>query len=497
MIREADLIDDITADPDASGPRLVYADWLDERGRRDRAEWVRVQVGREALTEWDVRRVGLAIREDRIVSARARWELAWPSADGLRIEGWARGLPRTARLSDFGGLVEEQELVRRLGISHVRVPFPVAPDDVGALGPLPGVRALTLTGRVPEDLGPLDALLDSGLLAGLTSLDLEQTGMLAPAVHDRLERFLRRSALDEFGLERVRMREDRIETLLSSLPQTLHTLRFGVASPVGLVWEDDPWPYELLGLWPGLERIERLDLKAIRPGPAGLASVLDSPWAGSVAELGLNIAARALVFPAGASAVMRPRVLRIENCELSQNLGARLAAARCLEDLRVLRLEGVRISTPGVFDAMFGGAFRDTLQVVDDGRTAEGCGMLEGVLGGLAQGEPTGLHTVGFSGSTLVPEHADRSAFDKAVSALVRIPAAEGLRSLELVPPEGGGEMGAVALRRVLTRCVRLERLRTRTGLHPTHRIGRMAAARRLLASGGLAPEVLRPRREQ
>lgn len=42
----------IQADPCAAGPRLIYADWLDEHGRAAEAEWLRqdVAVGDEWLT---------------------------------------------------------------------------------------------------------------------------------------------------------------------------------------------------------------------------------------------------------------------------------------------------------------------------------------------------------------------------------------------------------------------------------------------------------------
>src|SRR5262245_36042235 len=33
----------IAAEPDSDAPRLVYADWLDDRGEADRAELIRVQ----------------------------------------------------------------------------------------------------------------------------------------------------------------------------------------------------------------------------------------------------------------------------------------------------------------------------------------------------------------------------------------------------------------------------------------------------------------------
>ena len=40
---EAALLDRVCADPDDDGPRLVFADWLDERND-PRGEFIRVQV---------------------------------------------------------------------------------------------------------------------------------------------------------------------------------------------------------------------------------------------------------------------------------------------------------------------------------------------------------------------------------------------------------------------------------------------------------------------
>lgn len=41
---EAKFIDQICAAPEQSEPRLVYADWLEERGKSDRARLIRMQV---------------------------------------------------------------------------------------------------------------------------------------------------------------------------------------------------------------------------------------------------------------------------------------------------------------------------------------------------------------------------------------------------------------------------------------------------------------------
>jgi uncharacterized protein (TIGR02996 family) len=52
--------------PDDDAPRLIYADWLDERGERDRGEFSRVQCALERLQPQDERRAGLKCREQEL-----------------------------------------------------------------------------------------------------------------------------------------------------------------------------------------------------------------------------------------------------------------------------------------------------------------------------------------------------------------------------------------------------------------------------------------------
>jgi uncharacterized protein (TIGR02996 family) len=49
MLDEAAFIHTICSSPDDDGPRLVYADWLEERGDCARSEFIRCQV---ALAFW-------------------------------------------------------------------------------------------------------------------------------------------------------------------------------------------------------------------------------------------------------------------------------------------------------------------------------------------------------------------------------------------------------------------------------------------------------------
>src|SRR4051794_4771556 len=88
--------------PEDDGPRLVYADWLDEQGDPDlsaRAELIRVQCGLAHLPAGHRARRGLAQRERAI---RTKYAMRWAAA--LRkwgVVAWTyrRGLIEEATIS--------------------------------------------------------------------------------------------------------------------------------------------------------------------------------------------------------------------------------------------------------------------------------------------------------------------------------------------------------------------------------------------------------------
>src|SRR4029079_17459939 len=49
----AGLLDDIREHPDDDGPRLVCADWFDDHGQHDRAEFIRRQCEYERAPEYE------------------------------------------------------------------------------------------------------------------------------------------------------------------------------------------------------------------------------------------------------------------------------------------------------------------------------------------------------------------------------------------------------------------------------------------------------------
>jgi uncharacterized protein (TIGR02996 family) len=86
MSDEAALLAAILAHPDEDTPRLVYADWLDEHGQHDRAEFIRIQCDPAADEAAEDRAVELEERN------RAKWLAGLPLFPGARWE-FRRGFP--------------------------------------------------------------------------------------------------------------------------------------------------------------------------------------------------------------------------------------------------------------------------------------------------------------------------------------------------------------------------------------------------------------------
>jgi uncharacterized protein (TIGR02996 family) len=86
MTDEAALLQAIIAEPDDDAPRLVYADWLEEHGRPERGEFIRLQCDEARLPSDDPRRAGLATRLRRLQAVHER---DWVEPYRSHLQGWA------------------------------------------------------------------------------------------------------------------------------------------------------------------------------------------------------------------------------------------------------------------------------------------------------------------------------------------------------------------------------------------------------------------------
>jgi uncharacterized protein (TIGR02996 family) len=180
MSHEAALIELILENPEMDGPRLVYADWLEEQGEADRAEFIRVQCELARLESSDPRRPELASRERRLLLDHARdWE---PRFDAPFI-GWGRFEFRR-------GFAEyHTDVVTLLGLQyHFSTPIPVPAVHLEPFGgyaspvhfhyvwqhlPVSPCLGRVASLRLPLDNDQIDLLLNSAYLTHLRCVHVE------------------------------------------------------------------------------------------------------------------------------------------------------------------------------------------------------------------------------------------------------------------------------------------------------------------------------------
>jgi uncharacterized protein (TIGR02996 family) len=201
------FLDDIVANGDDDTPRLVYADWLDEYGQPERAEFIRAQVELERLPLDSPGRPALEDRADDLLTEfEERW-LAPVPAQLLRWT-WRRGFLDTVEFVGAGSAADMRGLCAAHPLTQTRWSAPeevlLAALDVPEVAELPclhlssGFRSerflealagrqapanltgLTLPGAHPAAVAALPCA------AGLTRLELDQLYQESDALADAL-----------------------------------------------------------------------------------------------------------------------------------------------------------------------------------------------------------------------------------------------------------------------------------------------------------------------
>src|SRR5262249_27792053 len=123
MTLERSFLADIVEHPDDDAPRLIFADWLDDHGCSERAEFIRVQVALARLGEFDDRREALLWRQRELLLAQ---EPEWVGDLAQWLHGWMfrRGFIESvsARLDDF--LAHGESLLAREPVECVTLDRP-------------------------------------------------------------------------------------------------------------------------------------------------------------------------------------------------------------------------------------------------------------------------------------------------------------------------------------------------------------------------------------
>jgi uncharacterized protein (TIGR02996 family) len=163
----------ILDDPDDDSLRLIYADWLEERGD-PRGEFIRVQYALAGMDADDPRRGPLEAREQTLLTEHAAgW--AGPLPGLVEKYTFGRGFVEKVTLDAQGFLERGRELFRLSPVQTVRLSrWHSQIASVASAPHLARVRGLDLRHLRLFDVGsaPLRSLLSSLYLDRLTSLDL-------------------------------------------------------------------------------------------------------------------------------------------------------------------------------------------------------------------------------------------------------------------------------------------------------------------------------------
>ena len=243
----------VVADPHDDAPRLVFADWLDEHGQPDRAEYIRVQCRLAAADEDDPARSPLERRERQLwLKHRSAWRAALP-----------------ARVREFPF---------RRGFVHPRVQltgkqFLQLPESLFAHAPLWDV-GLALRGPAS-----VDGLAGSDRLRRLAGLEIDGSG-LAPT---HLSELLTVPVLENvrgLGLRGGPYVPDHLRAVATS-PVAGRLTRLTIHSAPAFGREGA----ERLANTAAVRNLESLTLTNCGLGDAGLRALLASPHLTGLREL--------------------------------------------------------------------------------------------------------------------------------------------------------------------------------------------------------------------
>jgi uncharacterized protein (TIGR02996 family) len=178
------FLEDIALHPNDDTPRLIYADWLEDRAEpddADRAEFIRVQIELANLPDGQPRRrAELTRREQALLRAHvsAWWGELPEWARQQSVLGAANSFRRgfvvevTARARDF--VRGAGDLLRRFPVQSLQLSQ--GEHHLGALAACPHLARLgCLGGRTALPLAALHVLLASPYLGNLTLLELSDS----------------------------------------------------------------------------------------------------------------------------------------------------------------------------------------------------------------------------------------------------------------------------------------------------------------------------------
>jgi uncharacterized protein (TIGR02996 family) len=167
-------------------PRLVYADWREEHGEGEHAEFIRLQLRLAGSADTEPGWHGLRVREEDLLHQHgATWRAGMPESPGIRWQAFRRGFPETVEVEGVEPFLRHARRLFAAPVRHVAF-YDLDKDAVGEWvrsRHLARLATLDLTSAQLGDQALLD-LVKSRHLRGLRALLLADnlSGSLSKAL---------------------------------------------------------------------------------------------------------------------------------------------------------------------------------------------------------------------------------------------------------------------------------------------------------------------------
>jgi uncharacterized protein (TIGR02996 family) len=429
---EKDFLAQILATPHDDSLRLVYADWLEEQGNLERAQFIRAQCDIAKLPAWHPRAVEAAWEAEALLGkCGAKWRAELPSLDGIEWADFERGFVTMVHVRDQKALFNHAAAIADAapvtGIELTKF------DEIRQHDPerVPWLQTLRLDGHAAN---AYVFHVKRSILSAATALEIKELGQYENL--DWLARRERGAPLERLEVQGNHIASSRITSQLleHSPPAALRRLDLGtdfIDYDSGYYQDPTLGPEgaELIAAR-GFHQLEVLDLDRQRITQQGLASVLAStPRLRQLDVRRCELTEFSMFQAAEGDPILR---LGLSRNELGDAGIRALIEAPRLASLESLELDTCEVTPDGV-TALTHSPFWHTLRVLDLSRNAL---AVAGAVALTDAPRPENLHTLLL---------ADCDFRADVVKLLADVPWLRNLAVLDLSSNELGDEVGNLA----------------------------------------------------
>jgi uncharacterized protein (TIGR02996 family) len=174
---EPALLAGVIATPADDAPRLVYADWCEEHGQPERAEFIRLQCRLARLPQNAPERPALIGRERELQGRAAAWRDALPTATGVLWRGYHRGFVWGVKVPLGAFRKQGARILAAAPVQRLWLTGKLTPQTAAAVAAAPGVATVAELDmrQVQLALGGVARLAESPHLGAVRHLDFSHT----------------------------------------------------------------------------------------------------------------------------------------------------------------------------------------------------------------------------------------------------------------------------------------------------------------------------------